>query len=79
MNEKVTVDLDRDTLEALGTRAEAHGRTIPQEVQEILRTTVRRRMTPSEFISRAEAIAAMTPKDVRQTASQILLREDRDR
>jgi plasmid stability protein len=79
-NEIVVKGLERETLEALEERAREHGISVDEEVKHIVRSTVtRRRMTPDEFESRANAIAALTPKGIKQTDSALLLREDRDR
>lgn len=79
MDEKLTVDIDRETLEALSRQAESNGHSVSEEARHIIARNVRRKMTREEFIRRAEAIAAMTPKGVKQTDSTILIREDRDR
>ena len=79
MDEKLTVDIDRETLEALSRQAESRGHSLDEEVRDIIVRNVRRPMTREEFLRRAEAIAAMTPKGIPQTDSTILIREDRDR
>jgi hypothetical protein len=72
------VMVDDATLQRLTRLAERHGRTIEEEAALALQSEVRR-MSREEFLRRADAIAAMTPKGVKQTDSAVLLREDRDR
>ena len=72
------IAVDDTTLERLAADAKRHGRTIEQQAAEALRASTGA-MTRDDFIRRADAIAAMTPKGIRQTDSAILLREDRDR
>jgi hypothetical protein len=81
MDDEISVKgLERDTLEALEERARKHGISVDEEVKQVVRSTVtKRRMTPDEFENRANAIAALTPKGIKQTDSTLLLREDRDR
>ena len=79
MNERVTIDIDSEMLKALARRAERHGHSISDEVREIILATVRKRLDAEAFVRRAEEIAAMTPKGVRQTDSTLLVREDRER
>lgn len=79
MDDKITVEFDADTMNALSRMAEAHGRGVDAEVREIVSRTVRKPMSREEFVRRANEIAAMTPKGIVQTDSAILVREDRDR
>lgn len=74
--EKIAVD--SATLARLTESARRHGRTIEQEAAEALRIGAGV-LSPEEFVRRAEAIASMTPKGVKQTDSTLLVREDRDR
>ena len=74
--EKISVD--DATLARLTQNAERHGRSVAEEAAEALRTQVQR-LSREEFLRRADEIAAMTPKGIKQTDSAILLREDRDR
>lgn len=78
MGKIVIEGLDETTIAALSDRANARRTTIEQEVADLIREAVRswRRERRIEIIDR---IAAMTPKDVRQTDSTLLIREDRDR
>ncbi len=75
--EKITVD--DATLTRLSENAERHGRTVAEEAADALRLGLKTAKSREEFIRRADEIAALTPKGVRQTDSAILLREDRDR
>jgi hypothetical protein len=58
--------------------AEANGRTPEDEAVELIRLAIFGEPSASERRRRADAIAAMTPKDRVQTDSTILVREDRD-
>lgn len=71
------ISIDNATFARLSENAKRSGRTIEQEAAEALRLAVRPRS--EELVARMEAIAAMTPKGVKQTDSTILVREDRDR
>lgn len=81
MDEKLTVDVDRETLDALNRQAEAHGHSVDEEVRDILKRNVRspvaadRQATIDEF----HRIQAMTPAGIKQTSAVQLIREDRDR
>ena len=81
MDDKITIELDTAALDALSRMAEAHGRSIDEELRAIVteRVVVRPKMTPEEALRRSREIRAMTPKGVKQTDSLVLLREDRDR
>lgn len=72
------IPVDTATLAALEKTAQERGHTVEEEAAELLRLAVRKR-SKAETLARLDAIAAMTPKGVRQTDSAILLREDRDR
>lgn len=74
--EKIAVD--DATMARLAADAQRNGRTVADEAAAALQRQVGR-MTREEFLRRADEIAAMTPKDVKQTDSAVLLREDRDR
>jgi hypothetical protein len=58
--------------------ARRHGRTVEQEAASRLETASQR-LSRAEILARLDRTAAMTPKDVKQTDSTILVREDRDR
>jgi hypothetical protein len=74
--EKIAVD--SATLARLNENARLHGRTVEQEAAEALRVATGT-LTRAEIVARLEAVAAMTPKGVKQTDSTLLIREDRDR
>ena len=74
--EKIAVD--DATLARLKENAERHGRSLAEEAAAALRIQVQR-LSRDEFVRRADEIAAMTPRTIKQTDSAILLREDRDR
>ena len=71
------IAVDDATLARLAEKARRNGRTIQEEAAEALRLASGA-LPSDEFVRRAEAIAAMTPKNVRQTDSTLLIREDRD-
>lgn len=81
MDDKVTINLDHDSFDALSKRAEEHGRSVGEEAGEIVRTRLRERTRAStdrsELIRRSRELRAMAP--VQQTDSTLLIREDRDR
>jgi len=72
------VVLDDITFSRLEAEARRHGRSIGDEAAERLSASVPR-LSKEEIIAGFEAIAAMTPKGVKQTDSTLLIREDRDR
>ena len=71
-------NLDEKTVERLKLHARQNERSLEAEVRHILNNAAQT-LTRKEFWARADAIAAMTPRDVAQTDSVALLREDRDR
>jgi plasmid stability protein len=71
-------NVDDEVVQRLKAQAKQHGRSLEAEAREILAQAAQK-PTLSEFRERARRIAAMTPKDVKQTDSVELLREDRDR
>lgn len=74
--EKISVD--SATLARLSENARLHGRTVEQEAAEALRVATGT-LSRAEIVARLEAVAAMTPRGVKQTDSTLLIREDRDR
>ena len=70
-------NLDDKTVERLKQHARQNGRSLQAEVRYILNNAAQL-PTNKEFWARADAIAAMTPRDIEQTDSATLLREDRD-
>ena len=71
-------NLDDNVVAELKEKAARSGRSLEAELREILKRAASRK-TRAEFLAEADRIAAMTPKDVRQTDSAELIREDRDR
>jgi len=85
MDEKVTVEFESETFEALSRQAEAHGHSVVDEVRQIVqrnvvstRTDVPRKDGRIDFVEWARRIRDMTPPGVPQTDSVKLIREDRD-
>jgi antitoxin FitA len=76
MGEIVISNIDDDVLRGLRLKAELHGRTLEQEVNEILRQAAP--LTVEQKKALAARARAMTPVGVKQTPSEILVREDRD-
>jgi DUF971 family protein len=80
MDDKITIDLDHETLAAVSRLAEAHGKSVDQEVADIVKRNVSPRPERAAGAREwARHIRAMTPRGVAQTDSLVLLREDRDR
>jgi hypothetical protein len=73
--EKISVD--SATMARLEESARLSGRSLADEAADALRRSLG---TPSraEILRRFDEIAAMTPKNVKQTDSAELIREDRD-
>lgn len=72
-------NIDDQIVSALKHRAEANARSIEAEAQDILSQAVGAPLSGTDKWEVARRIAAMTPKDVSQTDSVIMLREDRER
>ena len=68
-----------ELLKRIAKIADANHLTIEVQAEKLLIDSIRRAEARQEIIQRAEAVASMTPKDVRQTDSVVLLREDRSR
>ena len=71
--------VDDNLLTLLKADAKSHGVKVEARTEEILRAAlspVARRLSLRE---KAHEIAAMTPKAVMQTPSEVMIREDRDR
>jgi plasmid stability protein len=77
MAQVIVRNLDGGTVRLLKMKAELHGRSLEQELREILSNAAR--LSPEERVALAERIAAMTPPGAQQTDSAQLIREDRDR
>jgi plasmid stability protein len=71
-------NLDDAVIDRLKERAQDNGRSLEAELRALL-TEMSERPSRQKFIEFAESVAAMTPKDVEQTDSALLIREDRDR
>ena len=71
-------NLDEKTVERLKQHARQNERSLEAEVRHVLNNAAQT-LTHREFWARADTIAAMTPRDIAQTDSVTLLREDRDR
>ena len=69
-------NLDERVVAALKRRAELHGRSLEQELRDTL--TQAARLSGEERIALARRVRGMTPRDVVQTDSAALIREDRD-
>lgn len=78
MDTLTITELEETTIDALKKVATEHGRTLEEEAAMLIRSGLSRSSTLSPR-ERVDAIAAMTPKNVVQTDSTSLLREDRDR
>lgn len=72
-------NVEEEIVDTLKQQAKAHNRSLEAELREILAAQVRRPWRGAELLARADRIAAMTPKGVKQTDSVKLLREDRNR
>jgi plasmid stability protein len=78
VDDKVTIDLDGDTLDALRHRAQTHGRSVDEEVRTIVRETVSTTRDDLDWVARARAIRAMTPPGSVHIDSTKLIRASRD-
>lgn len=72
-------DLEDSVLSALKKRAALDGKSVEQEAAELIKLGLDVRQRNESLVERARRIAAMTPRDVEQTDSTTLIREDRDR
>ena len=77
----ITIDkLSPQTWASLSERARAHRQSIEEEAAAILEQATRvGKIDRSERQKSADAIAAMTPKDVIQGDSTLFIRAERDR
>jgi len=72
-------NLDDGVVERLKQRAERNGRSLEAEIRQILqRTAGNPPLTGEDAVARADRIAAMTPKGVKQTDSTEIIRKMRD-
>ncbi|HMK90072.1 MAG TPA: hypothetical protein VK446_10635 [Methylocystis sp.] len=79
MNAIPLTKLREGAIKEIEERAALTHRTFEDEVAALIERGLDAPLTPMERYLLAEKIAAMTPKDVVQTDSVLLLREDRDR
>lgn len=77
MAQVIIRNLDDDVVSRLKAKAELHGRSLEQELRDIL--TRAAPLSPEEKLAVADRVRAMTPKHVEQTDSTLLIREWRDR
>ena len=77
MDEKLTVELDDETMTAVRRQAEAHGRDVAEEVQAIVRrNVVGGHAAPDRSALGAKLRSTLPPQS---SDSLTLLREDRQR
>lgn len=69
-------NLDDSIIEGLKLRASLEGKSLEQFMREVAKAAVP--LTGEARAALVRRIRAMTPKDVEQTDSTILIREDRD-
>ena len=72
-------DIDDGIVNTLKDRARANARSVEDEAQAILSKALGEAARTSDRWETVRRIAAMTPKDVPQTDSVLMLREDRER
>lgn len=77
MDTLLITDLEETTVESLRRIAAENGRSLEEEAAMLIRQGVARAPELSRR-ERADAIAAMTPRNVVQTDSTLLVREDRE-
>ena len=75
MGQVLVRNLDDHVIAMLKTKAELHGRSLEQELREILIAAAG--LTPAEKVAVADRIRAMTPRPL-TTDSTELIRDDRD-
>lgn len=76
MAQVIIRNLEDDVVERLKLKAELSGHSLEQELREILRAAAP--LTVEQKLAMMRRAQAMTPKRVKQTPSEILIREDRD-
>jgi len=79
MNAITIGKLSDRALQIIAERARAHHTTIEDEVAEIVELALLAPQKPDWRLESANRIAAMTPSNIRQSDSTLLVREDRDR
>jgi 5-aminopentanamidase len=75
MAQVIVRNLDEQVVSSLKIKAELHGRSLEQELREILKSAAE--LTSEEKVALADRIAALTPRPL-ETDSADLIREDRD-
>ncbi|MEQ1709057.1 MAG: hypothetical protein ABL864_12085 [Terricaulis sp.] len=76
MAQVIVRNLEDDVVERLKLKAELHGRSLEQELREILRAAAP--LTVEQKLALMRRSQALTPKGVKQTPAEVLIREDRD-
>ena len=76
MGQLLIRNVDDTLIDTLKRRAAAAGRSMEAEARDALARGTR--LTSDEKLALSARLRAMTPKDVVQTPSEILVREDRD-
>ena len=72
-------NVDEQVMKSLRLRAELKGRSLEDEIRELLAEATGPHMSPRDFAEEAREIRAMTPKGIEQTDSTQIIRELRDR
>ncbi len=78
MDEKIAIDLERDALEVLTARAEAHGRDVAEEVRSIVLASIAPSKPQMDWVARSREIRAMTPPRSIRVDSWKLIRASLD-
>ena len=76
MGQVIVRNLDDQVVATLKRKAELHGCSLEQELRNILSAAAT--LTKEERFAIAKSISEMTPANVKQTDSTLLIREDRD-
>jgi antitoxin FitA len=71
-------NVEEEVVDRLKRKAAQNGRSLEAELRDVLKQAAQRK-SREELLAEIDRIAAMTPKDVKQTDSTKLIREDRDR
>lgn len=79
MTDLTIPNVSEATMRLLRDRAAASGRSVEDEARELLSRSVEPSVDRATLLARADRIRAMTPRDVPQTDSTELIREERDR
>jgi plasmid stability protein len=79
MNEKITIELDSETMEAVRQNAKAHGHDVAHEVRQIVRERFHHEGADIDFAEEFRRIRAMTPPDATLTDSTKIIRDSRNR